>query len=117
MISLSLPNKSSIGYVTITKEMKDYKESTPVFSYYVLTCINLMNLNSFITWCSQNNKIIFNFDTHDDNLEKYVQFIKKVRTNKYFIKNISCIQSLLENNEDDWLNNTLRMSINQISFI
>ena len=113
----SVTNKSLNGSSDRKKEMQDYKESTPVFSYYVLTCINLMNLNSFITWCSQNNKIIFNFDTHDANLEKYVQFIKKMRTNKYVIKNISCIQSLLENNEDDWLNNTLRMSINQISFI
>ena len=109
----------SLSNNSLSSDMQNYTESTPVFSYYVLTCVNLMNLNTFITWCFQNNNIIFNFDAHDDNasLDKYVQLIKKMRTNKYLIENISCIQALFKNNNDDWLNNTLRMSINQISFI
>jgi len=116
---ISLSNKSINGSSEQKTTMQNYTESTPVFSYYVLTCINLMNLNSFITWCSQHNKIIFNFDSHNANarLDKYVQLIKKMRTNKYLLKNIYCIQALFKNNDDDWLNNTLRMSINQISFI
>ena len=125
-LSRSLTNKSvsnksvtnnSVTNKSLSTDMQNYKESTPVFSYYVLTCVNLMNLNSFITWCSRNNTIIFNFDTHATNLDTYVQFIKKLCTNKYLLKNISCIQTLFKHNDDDWLNNTLRMSINQISFI
>ena len=129
-ISMNTLSKVPENNRTITRRSEDRLVSLPVelhrsiidflgFNNTYCLQFTCKYLKEFIRDYALHNNIIFNFDAHDDNasLDKYVQLIKKMRTNKYLIENISCIQALFKNNNDDWLNNTLRMSINQISFI
>ena len=114
---------------SIQKYYKDnYKEFTPVFSYYVLTSINLININEFIKWCSTHNKIIFAFDQNSVNLYKYVLFIKKTMKNDRIYKQIACVENMMssKSSHDDSNNGnkhnkelikSLRMSINEMEFI
>jgi hypothetical protein len=59
------------------KRILNYKEDSPIMSYYVLKCIFMLHFGEFIEWCIVNNKGSLNFRKTESNLESYVEFIGK----------------------------------------
>jgi hypothetical protein len=65
-----------------TKRIHNYKEYTPVFSYYILKCICMMNVGEFIEWSYLANRGSLNINnnplvTTEINMDLFVDFIKK----------------------------------------
>jgi hypothetical protein len=65
-----------------TKRIHNYKEYTPIFSYYILKCICMMNVGEFIEWSYVGNKGSLNINknpliTTETNMNLFVDFIKK----------------------------------------
>ena len=73
-----------------------YKENTPVFSYYIIKSILLFHFNEFIGWCNENNSnniITNNIDTPklDTTVEKEVSIISAFKPK---LKNIAKLNEL-----------------------
>ena len=65
-----------------TKRIHNYKEYTPIFSYYILKCICMMNVGEFIEWSYLANRGSLNINnnplvTTEINMDLFVDFIKK----------------------------------------
>lgn len=56
---------------------KEYKENTPVFSYFFLKRSLLLNINEFLEFCKNNNKSILNFNTNQENIDLFLNILKK----------------------------------------
>jgi hypothetical protein len=106
-----------------TKRIYNYKESSPIISYYVLKSICMMNIGEFIEWTSIHNDKSFNFKKMESNIFSFIHFIKERYDDKHFLKAVEFTEDyytvLLSNKNkffiDDSSNinilNTLRMSI------
>lgn len=93
-----------------------YKENTSVFSYYIVKCILVYNMEDFILWCNDNNLSLLNFYKNKTTINKYIQFIKDKYNNRTFIsfikKNKEIFESLYENNN---FYTTAKMSLLEIN--
>jgi hypothetical protein len=103
-----------------------YKEETQVFSYYILKCILLLNINLLLEFCvSQKGKggASLKFNTTQENMEKYANILMKYAKNDvvihsmndmhiYFVYNLS-----KKNNPKKipFLKNTLRMTLQELN--
>jgi hypothetical protein len=92
-----------------------YKENTNVFVYYILKCILLFNVNDFLGWCYSNNNNMIAFDTNKNNFAKLSNFIKSKYNSKDFIHMLNHANKLLDKQDNDFLQNTMRMSIFEFS--
>lgn len=101
--SIFLNDSSSI----IKKQ--NYKEDTYVISYYLLKSILLFNMNDFLKWNKIHNKTI-DFETTNENLLSFVDFIKEKYQSTKFIDYIS----LVENIKSSQINASMRMSLYEI---
>lgn len=86
---------NSIEYTDLLErnmeQLKNYKEKTNVFMYYIVKCIILYDLNNFLEWCSDRNGIQID---NEKNITSYINLIEKNINNKkqqddinYIIKN------------------------------
>jgi hypothetical protein len=74
--------------VCIYKRNFFYHENTNVFSYYIIKCIIMYNLEDFIFWCMENNMNLLDFHKTNRNVEKFILFIKSKYKNKSFVNAI-----------------------------
>jgi hypothetical protein len=97
-----------------TPDLPKYRESTNVFSYYVLKSILMYHLNDFIEWCfihtgSRENPTLF-FPKSPESIREYGDLIGRLYQSDEFIKT-------LEQNPHggggmpEFLNDTLRMTV------
>lgn len=96
-----------------------YKENTNVLSYYIIKTILLVNYNSFLEWCRNNNYDLIQFKKTISNQKSFCDLIEKNYKSKNLIDSINimdtCYDKLLKNkkkpNNVKYLLNNLRMSI------
>ena len=97
-----------LNYSTITNKQPSniticnhlYSEQTSVFSYYIITSLLINNFDLFIIWCDINNNNIIQFKKTPNNLDKYIELIKKCEYNKHLKNNINKIEkSFIKNKE------------------
>ena len=106
----NLDYKSIFSHDSISINKKqNYKEDTYVISYYLLKSILLFNVNDFLKWNKQHNKTI-DFETTNENLHSFVDFIKEKYQTTKFMDYIS----LIENIESSQINASMRMSLYEI---
>ena len=75
-------------YVCEFKRNFFYHENTNVFSYYIIKCIIMFNVEDFVFWCLENNMNLLDFHKTNKNIDKYILFIKSKYKNKTFLKYI-----------------------------
>lgn len=72
-----------------------YKETTPILSYYILKAILIFNANAFLEWCVLHNGYSINFNKEHDkveaNLNDYCQLIREHYLHPTFI---GCLSEL-----------------------
>jgi len=98
----------STSEVSINRK-RNYKENTYVLSYYLIKAIFIFNMNDFLLWTKQNNRGIA-FTKTDENLQSLANFIE----NKYKNSNFIEFMSTIANNNFDYNNTTMRMSLHEI---
>lgn len=105
-----------------SKESKDlcknYRENTPVFSYYILKSIILFNLNKFIEWININNNGSFKFNHTNDTIEKYIAFIRDNYKNTDYINIMKTVEKYFKkvkgNKKNEKELETLRMTLYEL---
>jgi len=92
----------------------NYKEETPVFSYYILKSIIIFFYDDFIEWCVDNNRGSISFNKTPENIKSLVSFIKTRFENPEYLKSIDEFERWFSTNghKDTDEMETLRMSIN-----
>jgi hypothetical protein len=110
--------------------LKNFKEKTNIFAYYIISCILLNDYNNFMDWSYTNNKLLISFNKTNKNLNSFFKFIKENYKTTNIIDDFVCIdniynyivernikksnkQSLKENKYTNLIN-TLRMSFIEI---
>jgi len=110
--------------------LKNFKENTNIFAYYIISCILLNDYNNFMDWTYTNNKLLISFNKTNKNLNSFFKFIKENYKTTNIIDDFVCIdniynyivernikksnkQSLKENKYTNLIN-TLRMSFIEI---
>jgi hypothetical protein len=100
-------NTPSAAHARIHK----YKESTPVFSYYILKSIMMFFIDEYIDWCATHNQSSINFNKNPNNLIKYCEFIREHYKNPFYIDAIKSIEkNVLNNKLPKSIMDTLRMT-------
>jgi hypothetical protein len=88
-----------------------YKENTPVFSYYVIKSILLFHFNEFIGWCIQNNSNnIICFTKNNITLKNYMSFIKKYYKKKLFLEKLNKYYDSIQEIKDPFIKTNLKMT-------
>tara|TARA_B100000282_G_C31738035_1_gene494625 strand:- start:953 stop:2104 length:1152 start_codon:yes stop_codon:yes gene_type:complete len=90
--------KYSYLYLTNTKaltSMENYKENTPILSYYFIKTIFLYHINEFLEWCYKENNESIRFSTLPNyyiniyqKIDKFATFLEKHYNSKSFVKAI-----------------------------
>jgi hypothetical protein len=104
-----------LRYLDLLQEMQTkhiYKEDTSVMSYYIIKTILLLNYNSFIKWCEQENTTyILNFQKTMQSQMSFVSFIERLYRSPSFIAVIECEEATWIENTDPFLRETLKMTL------
>ena len=104
-------NNPSANHARIHK----YKETTPVFSYYILKSIMMFFIDDYIDWCANNNQISINFNKNPNNLIKYCEFIREHYKNPSYLDAIKSIEKIVLNKKHPKkIMETLRMTVYEI---
>jgi hypothetical protein len=92
-----------------------YKESTPVFSYYILKSIMMFFIDEYIDWCATHNQMSINFNKNPNNLIKYCQFIREHYKNDSYLYVIKSIENNVLNKKiTKSIMETLRMTVYEL---
>jgi hypothetical protein len=102
--------------------MYKYKESTPIFSYYILKSIMMFYVDEYIEWCAVHNHWSLNFDKGEkpNNLKEYCRFVREHYKNDAFLHNIDTIEKRVFTNNStskrvsNDIMQTLRMTVFEI---
>lgn len=81
----------------ISKSLSKYKETTYVFSYYILKSILLFGLEDFLDFCIRYNKNIIDFDKNGKTVLKYGELIVSLSKSEEFQEMISKAENVLHN--------------------
>ena len=73
-------------------EKHKYRENTAVFSYYIIKCALLFNMNEFVQWTMMQNHHSIEFKKYLPNVIGYVFFIAKCSQNQHFINMMTHIE-------------------------
>ena len=96
---------------------KNYRENTPVFSYYILKSIILFNLNNFIEWININNNGSFKFNHTNHTIEKYIDFFRDNYKNPKYISSVKTVEKYFKkvkgNKKNEKELETLRMTLHE----
>ena len=91
-----------------------FQEETHVLSYYILKTILFYNLSDFEKWCKTNNITLLQFDSTNNNIVMYIEFIKQLSDDKKLIKIVSEYETYIsEKPIKDDVATSMRMSINE----
>jgi hypothetical protein len=123
-----------------------YKENTHVFGYYILPAIFLNVYRQFITWCSANNVVIdannvvmgtnnvvmgtnnvviettkhggfMKFNCEEKSFQKIGEYITSIYKDRDLLKIITTVQKIPQNNKNQELRNTTRMTVVDMKYI
>lgn len=101
--------------------MHKYKESTPVFAYYILKSIMMFYVSDYIHWCAIQNGGSLQFAHFEKNLTEYCGFIREHYKLNEYIKSIKIVERALLQNKNSNISEsdreiltTLRMSLFEI---
>ena len=88
-----------------------YKEDTHVFCYYVIPCIFLNNMPSFLKWCDDNNTSFVKFKSTEKNVEQFITLLSSLHKNKEFMKTVKLLEKInsVDKKIPNILFNTMRM--------
>jgi len=101
-------NTSSANNARIHK----YKETTPVFSYYILKSIMMFFIDDYIDWCATNNERSINFNKNPENLIKYCEFIREHYKKPSYLDAIKSMEkNVLNKQNPKTIMETLRMTV------
>jgi hypothetical protein len=91
----------------------NYREETPIFSYYILKSIMIFFYDDFIEWCIENNGGSVSFNKTPENIKSLVSFIKERFENPEYLKYIDEFERWFSSNghKESVEMETLRMSI------
>tara|TARA_Y100001970_G_C14238235_1_gene863243 strand:- start:1404 stop:2549 length:1146 start_codon:yes stop_codon:yes gene_type:complete len=81
----------NMDYSLLFNNNNIYEEDTAAFSYLIITCCLLNNLDSFILWCNENNSCLFKFNK--TNTFSFIDLIKDNCKDKNLFKNMKYIKS------------------------
>lgn len=68
------------------KIRRNYKESTPVLSYYIIKNVLMFYIGDFMEWCHQHNHGRINFD--EKNIDAFLLFIRKHYTGSPLVESM-----------------------------
>jgi hypothetical protein len=107
-------NHQKIKYRSLLSK-NNYKEETPVFSYYILKSI-MMFFYDFIGWCVENNRGSIAFNKTPENIKSLVSFIRGRFDNPEYLKSIDEFEGWFSQNghKEGREMETLRMSVSDI---
>jgi hypothetical protein len=101
----------------------NYKEDTPVLSYYIIRSILLFNIDRFVLWCSKNNNMSINFtqisarSNINDKMIKYCNLIREQYMNPDYIYQVNSIQNAIKKiktiPKNKYILENLRMTITE----
>jgi len=95
--------------------MHKYKETTPVFSYYILKSIMMFFIHEYIDWCATHNQLSINFNKNPNNLIKYCEFIREHYKNDSYLNALTSIENNILNKKiSKPIMETLRMTVYEI---
>jgi hypothetical protein len=78
------------------KKPEEYRESSNVFCYYILTAALINNLVEFFLWTNNNDNMI-KFKKTEKNLEFFVELLLEQINSEEFEKNLECVSKLKNN--------------------
>lgn len=87
------------------KHPSEYRETSNVFCYYILTAGLMNNYLDFILWCDKNNTHILKFKNTEKNLKSFVELILTEANSDSFKKSLDCMSKYKGNER------SLRMTI------
>lgn len=92
----------------------NYKETTNVFSYYILKSIFMFFMDDFLGWVRQHSGESIQFQP--SSLSDYCLFLEKHYKDSKLLHTFSVIQEWFYSNFNDkqWIMQTLRMSVNEL---
>ena len=102
-----------------------YKEETPVFCYFILKCILLLNINSLLEFCnSQKGGASLKFQSSQQNAEKYAHLITKCAKSNTMMHSMNDMYTYYMSNlhvskkdthkKIPFFKNTLRMTLQEL---
>jgi hypothetical protein len=71
--------------------VKEYKEESNIFCYYILTAALFNNYLHFLDWCDEHNTNLFKFKKTQKNIKSFVDLILTACDNPNFKSSISCV--------------------------
>jgi hypothetical protein len=96
----------------------NYKETTPVFSYYIIKNILMFHIDEFMKWCYINNHSSLDFHKNniDVTINHFINFIREHHDNRLLVLSMDQVRNWFlkqENNQrvDKIPIMTLRMSL------
>ncbi len=99
----------------------NYKENTPVLSYYIIKTILLYNFQECLNWAKSNSENLLKIKQDIQTQSNLCDFIHKYFTKKQFLKKIADIEQMYSNptslgciNYNNYLFTSLRMSMVQV---
>lgn len=108
----------------ISDYQEDYKENTNILSYFMIANILLFNYVDFLSWCKNNNEILYDFKKNNKNLLEFCKFIKHKYNNLIFKQNIEMMNEYFikmknknnknKNKKMNYLMKNLRMTIYEL---
>jgi hypothetical protein len=75
----------------------NYKENTPVLSYYIIKTILLYNFQEFLYWTNSHNDNLLKIKEDTQTQSQLCDFIQKYFTKKTFLKKITDIERMYSN--------------------
>ena len=86
------------------KRQDNYRETTNILCYYVLTAALMNNYSEFLKWCTNNNAQLFKFRHTYKNVNSFLNLILKEYKNQDFVNNLIRVDKLKKDS-------SLRMTI------
>lgn len=97
----------------IESKRRHYREDTHVLSYYIIKSILLYNKNKFIDWCSDNNRVLLDFNKTNKGVDSFCGLIRSLYMDPVYINGLKSISSwFIYNKMSNALpRKTLRMTV------
>lgn len=87
--------------------IKEYKEESNIFCYYILTAALFNNYLHFFEWCSKNNMPIINFKKTNHNIQSFIDLLLLECDSSSFKSSIVCVNKFAARK----LKHSLKMTI------
>lgn len=71
-----------------------YKEDTNVFSYYVIACVLMCNVDAFLRWCARHNTSWARFGDSDADVGEFTRFVGDIYRNANTLNNVESVRGL-----------------------